>query len=178
LQANNKWIPPTRQCAAGYGIVLTGAIALPFAFASSQPPMWRWVNPCKRPRSRPVDRSPSRVQLRRQWSSHELQQKSGFFGRLSGRHVSLIVWCILHPVPPQERIARRGAGERDNVQHRRRARYRSRLRQAPVSLSEGVEKWLSCRHGWGEGLAACLTVSQPNRCVSQTSMAQTHVGGR
>jgi len=50
--------------------------------------------------------------------------------RLSGRHVSWIVWCrcgtTQQPETPQQRMAGRGGGLRDNMQHRRRARDRSR----------------------------------------------------
>lgn len=55
---------------------------------------------------------------------------SGFIVRLAGCHVSLTVWCrcrtTQHPATPQQRARRQGGGLRDNVQHRRRVRDRSR----------------------------------------------------
>jgi hypothetical protein len=55
---------------------------------------------------------------------------SGFFVRLAGCHVSLNVRCrcrtTQHSATPQQRAGRQGGGLRDNGQHRRHGRDRSR----------------------------------------------------
>jgi hypothetical protein len=55
---------------------------------------------------------------------------SGFFVRLAGCHVSLNVRCrcrtTQHSATPQQRAGRQGDGLRDNGQHRRHGRDRSR----------------------------------------------------
>jgi hypothetical protein len=95
--------------------------------ASRYPSWWHSIYPCYSPRSRPVDRSSCRTAS----GPARLARRTAFCTGVS--HVCAGA-APLNSTDPTTND-RRGRGLRDKIMHRRRARDRSRCRQAPDCLA-------------------------------------------